>query len=104
VSHCSKPGCANPGTALLGYDYAAKQAYVDDPPQGEPSPHSYVLCTACAGKLNPPRGWDLIDRRAEPPLFLDDRTSPAVTVLETSRPDERRLETQRRQLFFGSSA
>ena len=102
MSHCSKPGCANPGTALLGYDYASKQAYVDDPPPGEPSPHVYVLCTPCAERLNPPRGWDLIDRRAEPPLFLDERPA-AVTVLEPTEP-HREIETQRRQLFFGTSA
>ena len=103
MSHCSKPGCGHPGTALLGYDYAAKQAFIDDPPPGEPSPHMYVLCTHCAERLNPPRGWDLVDRRAEPPLFLEDRDR-AVTVLEASQPEDRTLENQRRQLFFGTSA
>lgn len=87
---------------MLGYDYAAKQAFIDDAAPGEPSPHVYVLCTPCAERLNPPRGWDLIDRRAEPPLFVDDRTS--VTVLETRQPEERPLDAQRRQLFFGTSA
>lgn len=102
MSHCSKPGCANPGTSLLGYDYASKRAFVDDPSPGEPSPHVYVLCTTCTERLRPPRGWDLVDRRAEPPLFVDGG-SPSVTVLEPAEPEEA-LQTQRRQLFFGTSA
>ena len=88
---------------MLGYDYAAKQAFIDDPPSGEPSPHVYVLCTHCAERLKAPRGWDLIDRRTEPPLFLDERSS-AITVLEAATPEDRTLENQRRQLFFGTSA
>ncbi|MDQ4125014.1 MAG: DUF3499 domain-containing protein [Actinomycetota bacterium] len=103
MNPCSKPGCANPGAALLGYDYAERRAVLDDPPDGEVSPHSYVLCTRCAEKLTPPRGWVLDDNRAEPPLFLDrvakEREAPAA--VEALPPPE---EPRRQQLFFGYSA
>ncbi len=102
MNTCSKPGCANPGAAILGYDYADRRAVLDDPPTGEVSPHAYVLCTRCAGKLTPPRGWVLDDNRALPPLFLDraqERAEPAA-VGPLPSPEEPR----RQQLFFGYSA
>lgn len=88
---------------MLGYDYADRRAILDDPPSGDVSPHAYVLCTRCAEKLTPPRGWVLDDNRAEPPLFLDrakEREAPA-TVEALPPPEE---EPRRRQLFFGYSA
>lgn len=102
MNACSKPGCANPGAAILGYDYAQRRAVLDDPPAGDVSPHVYVLCTRCAEKLTPPRGWVLDDNRAEPPLFLDrvkEREDPAP--VDALPPPE---EPVRRQLFFGYSA
>jgi hypothetical protein len=102
VNPCSKPGCANPGAAILGYDYADRRAVLDDPPGGDVSPHAYVLCTRCAEKLTPPRGWVLDDNRAKPPLFLDrvkERDDPAAA--EALPPAE---EPRRQQLFFGYSA
>jgi hypothetical protein len=102
VNTCSKPGCANPGAAILGYDYADRRAVLEDPSNGDVSPHAYVLCTRCAEKLTPPRGWVLDDHRAEPPLFLDrarEREEPAA--VEALPPPE---EPRRQQLFFGYSA
>ena len=102
MNACSKPGCAGPGAAVLGYDYAQRRAVLDDPPPGEVSPHAYVLCTRCAERLTAPRGWVLDDNRAEPPLFLDrakERGEPAA--VEALPPLE---EPRRQQLFFGYSA
>lgn len=99
MNSCSKPGCANPGAAVLGYDYSQRRAVLDDP-DGDVSPHAYVLCTRCAEKLTPPRGWTLDDNRAEPPLFLDrlkDRAEPAAVDAPAEEPS-------RQQLFFGYSA
>ena len=101
MNTCSKPGCANPGAAILGYDYAERRAVLEDP-VGDVSPHSYVLCTRCAQKLTPPRGWTLDDNRAQPPLFLDrlkEREQPAP--VEALPPPE---EPRRQQLFFGYTA
>lgn len=103
MNPCSKPGCGNPGAAILGYDYADRRAVLEDPSEVEVSPHAYVLCTRCAEKLTPPRGWTLDDNRAEPPLFLDrvlkEREEPAA--VEALPPAE---EPRRQQLFFGYSA
>lgn len=105
MNSCSKPGCGNPGAALLGYDYADRRAVLDDPPDGEISPHAYVLCHRCAEKLTPPRGWVLDDNRAEPPLFLDriakERRGEELPAAEALPPAE---EPRRQQLFFGYSA
>ena len=104
MNTCSKPGCARPGGALLSYDYQARLATLTDPPEvGEVSPHLYVLCTVCAEKLNPPRGWLLDDMRSEPPLFVSPEREPATpAVVEISEEDP--AEEYRRQLFFGYSA
>lgn len=100
---CSKPGCTRAGVALLGYDYAAKLASLQDPPEtGQVSPHLYVLCGHCAERLRPPQGWVLDDRRSEPPLFVATGDAPQTTVVLEPEPDE--VATSRRQLFFGYSA
>lgn len=97
---CSKPGCASPGSAVLGYRYAERTAIVEDPPAGDVSPHLYVLCSRCAERLTPPKGWILDDRRATPPLFLD-RLESRRAMEEPADPP---VEPARRQLFFGCSA
>lgn len=105
MSLCSKPGCAHAGAVVLGYDYAARVASLEDPTSGEPSPHVYVLCTGCAERLRPPVGWTLEDRRAAPPLFAAGRGSRVVDLhdhLEGTPAAE--AEPAGRQLFFGSSA
>ncbi len=100
---CSKPGCPNPGAAVLAYDYSDRRAVIDDPPDGEISPHTYALCARCAERLTPPRGWVLDDERAAPPLFLDrvkEREEPAP--VDTLGPPEE--PSRRQQLVFGYGA
>jgi hypothetical protein len=106
VSHCSKPGCARAGTAVLGYDYSERLAVLDDP--GEPSPHVYLLCTDCAARLRPPMGWTLRDRRTSPPLFLE-RDLPVerdgqlgLDSMDADEHPSHRREVRR--VFFGQSA
>jgi hypothetical protein len=65
---CSKPGCVGKGASILAYDYEAKRAHLADA-GGDISPHVYVLCSACAERLRPPRGWVLDDQRSEPAVF-----------------------------------
>jgi hypothetical protein len=55
---------------VLAYDYSSRVALLDDPSEGDTSPHLYPLCTVCAEGLRPPIGWELVDRRSEPVLFL----------------------------------
>jgi hypothetical protein len=66
---CSKPSCVKAGAVVLAYDYAARRVDLFDPVDGEISPHLYALCSDCADRLRPPRGWELVDRRVAPPLF-----------------------------------
>lgn len=103
MNTCSKPGCTRAGAALLGYDYAARLALLEDPPsEGRVSPHLYLLCASCAERLRPPQGWILEDARSEPPLFVaaDNPVGRAIDLEEAA--DE--PEVHRRQLFFGYSA
>lgn len=106
MKSCTKPNCARPGAAVLAYDYSAKRAILDDPGDGELSPHVYVLCSSCAGKLRPPNGWSLEDLRTKPPLFLDRPPTPVSVSVGGSDGDELEpvAEASRRQLFFGYSA
>jgi hypothetical protein len=99
---CSKPSCARPGAAILSFDYGERLALLDDPPAGRPSPHVYVMCGRCAERLRPPIGWDLEDRRSEPPLFLEPR--PALDSRSEEALAERLENGPRTQLFFGYRA
>lgn len=103
---CSKPGCGHAGAVILGYDYSQRRIMLEDPEGGEISPHAYAMCTSCAEKLKPPRGWEVEDHRSEPPLFLDDVTR--LELVEATRLDEPddllAPEPVGHQLFFGTSA
>lgn len=104
---CTKPSCARPGAVVLAYDYAARKAVLEDAPQGQLSPHVYVLCIKCAERLRPPRGWELEDKREEPALFLE--KMPRLAGLAAQPVEETPVEepagpASRRQLFFGYSA
>ena len=108
VSLCSKPGCGGAAAAVLSYDYASSKAMLDDPAGVGVDPHLYVLCARCADRLVPPRGWDLVDRRDKPPLFLPrDPSTTTVEVVEVIGEDRSADEgaaRSSRQLFFGHSA
>lgn len=99
---CSKPGCGHAGAVILGYDYSQRRIVLEDPEVGEISPHAYVMCTACAEKLTPPRGWEVEDQRSSPRLFLDDVAY--LELVEPTRLEEPEPEPVGRQLFFGTSA
>jgi hypothetical protein len=66
---CSRPGCAQPATATLVFQYAIRTLWLED--LGEANPHTIDMCTMHADRLNPPRGWTGEDRRrsAGPPAL-----------------------------------
>lgn len=64
MSLCSKPGCARPGSSVLGYDYGEQLIVLSDIADLNVSPHEYLLCAPCSERLRPPRGWSLDDQRA----------------------------------------
>jgi hypothetical protein len=62
------------------------------------------MCTRCAEKLKPPRGWTVDDNRLTPPLFLDSRR-PVTAGYHAEEPEpDFESDTGTRQLFFGTSA
>ncbi|MDQ3646184.1 MAG: DUF3499 family protein [Actinomycetota bacterium] len=101
---CAKPGCQAAGVAVLAYDYAARLALLDDPAEGEISPHLYVMCQRCASKITPPMGWTLEDRRVKPPLFLERLEERRAAELQDHERSDDEAGRSSRQLFFGSSA
>jgi hypothetical protein len=56
--------CSTRATALLSYDHAAAEAYLDDATGDEPPYRGILLCSPHAARFTAPVGWGIIDRRA----------------------------------------
>ena len=56
--------CSSRATALLSYDHAAAEAYLDDAIGDEPAYRGILLCSPHAARFTAPVGWGIIDRRA----------------------------------------
>jgi len=56
--------CSSRATALLSYDHAAAEAYLDDATGAEPIYQGMLLCSPHAGRFTAPIGWHVVDRRA----------------------------------------
>jgi hypothetical protein len=75
---CARPGCSQPATATLTYDYRAQAAWLERlAAEGHPMTHD--LCEAHADRLSVPQGWRLEDRR-----IVAELTQPAPTAPEGS--------------------
>lgn len=62
--HCSRTGCTETATVTLTYQYANSLVWLDHlAPTREP--HAYDLCGRHAGRITPPTGWRLEDRRRQ---------------------------------------
>lgn len=59
---CARPGCSQPATATLTYDYAAQGAWLERL-SAETHPMTHDLCEAHADRMSVPQGWRLEDRR-----------------------------------------
>jgi len=59
---CARPGCGEPATASLSFQYATSTVWLDD--LGIKEPHSIDLCGRHADRLAAPKGWTGHDRRA----------------------------------------
>lgn len=59
-----RPGCGEPATALLTYDYGERVVWLDraDKP-GELNGSAWPMCTTHADGLRVPVGWRCEDRR-----------------------------------------
>ncbi|MEX1177460.1 MAG: DUF3499 family protein [Nitriliruptor sp.] len=72
---CSRPGCPAPARATLTFSYATAAAFLE-PLSDEADPQRYDLCARHAARTEPPRGWNLEDRRPE-----DDRAAHEPVTL-----------------------
>ena len=59
---CARPACRHLAATTLSFLYAQQMVWIDDL-HAEDSPANHDLCTVHADRTNPPRGWDLNDRR-----------------------------------------
>ena len=59
---CARPGCGQPATTTLSYAYAERQVWLDDL-WADDSPANHDLCHRHADRTQPPKGWELRDRR-----------------------------------------
>lgn len=65
---CARPGCGEPATVTLSYDYGAATVWLESlSVEGHPMTHD--LCDRHTARTAPPRGWHLVDHRmTEEPL------------------------------------
>ena len=59
---CARPGCSEPATVTLSYDYGAATVWLESLSlEGHPMTHD--LCDRHTARTAPPRGWRLVDHR-----------------------------------------
>lgn len=57
--------CAAPAVIVMSFSYGERVVWLDD--LTEPTaPGVYAMCDEHAGRLTPPVGWQLVDRRTAP--------------------------------------
>jgi hypothetical protein len=62
--------CGIPSGILMSFDYAARMVWLDDLFDPIEPGAGYAMCEQHAGRLTPPVGWTLVDRRQQDrPLF-----------------------------------
>jgi hypothetical protein len=77
---CARPGCPAPARATLTFAYGSAEVYLDR--LGEQvDPQGYDLCAPHAARTEPPRGWDLTDRRPEDDRAAADAPPPVTRDL-----------------------
>ena len=59
---CARPGCGQPADTTLSYAYDQRQVWLDDL-WSDDSPANHDLCRRHADRTQPPKGWELRDRR-----------------------------------------
>ena len=60
---CARPGCGQPADTTLSFDYAQRLVWLDDL-HFDNSPANHDLCRRHADRTQPPKGWELRDRRS----------------------------------------
>lgn len=60
---CARPGCGEGASVTLSYGYAVATVWLE-PLAAEAHPMTHDLCDRHAARTVPPKGWELVDRRA----------------------------------------
>lgn len=66
---CARPDCSLPADTTLIFDYGDATGWLEQLTE-ERDPMNHDLCDRHADSLSVPRGWQLRDRRAVPPVPL----------------------------------
>ncbi len=61
--------CPGPGAAIMAFDYAGAEVWIEDLDSAPDPGRGYILCGPCADRMTPPLGWRLSDRRNATRLF-----------------------------------
>jgi Protein of unknown function (DUF3499) len=83
--NCSRLGCCEPAVAVFAFDARASLVWLD--PVSTPGRGAGVLCQAHADGLSPPRGWNLLDRRAAESRLWTGRPAVATWAPHAPRRD-----------------
>lgn len=59
---CARPGCGHGADTTLSYAYDRQTVWLDDL-STEDHPANHDLCRLHGDRTQPPRGWELRDRR-----------------------------------------
>lgn len=63
--------CGSPAGIVMSFSYADSGVWLDDLTEPSVPGITYPMCEEHAGRLTPPVGWTLVDRRsAVRPLFV----------------------------------
>jgi hypothetical protein len=76
---CARPGCSAVATATFTFDSAQQTVWLDT--AGDDGARAGELCTRHARVLAPPRGWNVVDRRAIAAAPPAPAVAPTVEVL-----------------------
>jgi hypothetical protein len=85
---CARPGCSAVATTTFTFDSGEQIVFLDAPRDG--GARAGELCARHARSLNPPRGWQVVDRQ-EPEAPVESRhvvATPAITPLPAPVTDE----------------
>jgi hypothetical protein len=84
--NCSRVDCSEPAVAVVAFE--ARECLVWLDPIATPGYGAAVLCQLHADRLSPPRGWNLLDRRADESRLWTGRAA-VPTAWMTARPARR---------------
>jgi len=76
---CARPACGGSATTTLSYDYANATVWIE-PLHAVGHPMNHDLCERHAERLSVPRGWTLVDGRADAVATLVEDGQPHAPV------------------------